>query len=309
MTIRNVPPVPAFTEWVGADGRFSEAAHNYLVQVSRVLSELKAAVDAIDTATEEAATADPDPGRSPVLFRAELFSSGTWVAPWTCYARIWLVGGAGSGGARRVSGTARASGGGGGETSLKENFLIQNGKSLAVTVGAGGAAVVGGGGANGLPGGTSIIEGEGIYMTALGGAGGTNVTSGTAAAAAGGTGGIGGDYHFPGQASPARTSGDDGTCGGTFGLVSSPTTLANNTKTAQDALDQMTTQLDVWQWITRGAFLSGNGRNFGDGFVTVNGSPGCGGGGAGHDSGTGSATSGSGGDGFCIIEYSAPVET
>jgi hypothetical protein len=138
-----------------------------------------------------------------------LISSTTFVAPTTGSYRVTAIGGGGSGGVARWSGSdtygSGATGGGAGGLAIRVYNLVA-GQSYTCTVGAGGASrnISFPGAIAGLAGGTSSFSGPGITtITANGGGGGNAVRDGFSVAGASGGTASGGQTNITGGGSGA----------------------------------------------------------------------------------------------------------
>ena len=118
-------------------------------------------------------------------------ANGSFSVTGTGPADILLVGGGGGGGSGGSTTSGGGGGGGGGGVIYREGFELENGKTYAVTIGAGGTA--GYNYANGGAGGNTVLTVDATDLfTALGGGGGGGGSSagndGTAGGSAGGSG-------------------------------------------------------------------------------------------------------------------------
>jgi len=128
-------------------------------------------------------------------------ANAVWTKPENLVAvKVTVIGGGGGGGGSAATGVgegANAANGGGGGTSIKTILAKDLGRTVSVTVGAGGTAAAAGNNAGGT-GGTSSFGTHCQATGGTGGGGGANTTGN--AASSGGNGGIGtsGDINFSG---------------------------------------------------------------------------------------------------------------
>ena len=250
----------------------------------------------------------------PYIRLAVLDTSDTFEAPYDLYARIIMIGPAGSG-ARISTTSAKATGGSGGETAIKDAFFMESGQQLDFTQGSPGAALsVSTTDTNGNDATASSLTGpNGLTMTAYGGKGGVQGT-GSLTPPVGGTGdhsSDNGDLYFAGEDAPNATgtsqSASSGSC---FGLTEAPATPAAYTgsdgQAARDVLDQISTHIGgFWPWLTRGQFKASAGLAS-TSSATEAGDPGCGSGAAAYGSDVATGT-GAGGISICVIEYTKEI--
>ncbi len=123
--------------------------------------------------------------------------------------KLWGAGGAGGAGFRQGQ-TNRSGGGGGGGAFRTETISVTPGETISITVGAGGTPVSGSGN-SGEGGGSSVLEYDGLTLTASGGDGGENATSGDrGSSGAGGSGATDGTFHGGDGADGTQNGGGGG---------------------------------------------------------------------------------------------------